>query len=157
MDAMPEPYKADEEQLLYAKVLATGMYIGLAVLFVTFFLYAMGVVEPAVPVDQLSQYWDGTKGDPGKKEGVVRYLDAMNKDFLHMDHAPIGWAWLGMLDRGDYLNFLGIAILSAITILCFLAIVPVMLRKKDLLFMVMALLEAAVLALAASGILAVGH
>ena len=43
------------------------------------------------------------------------------------------------------------------TIVCFLGIVPTLVRKKDKAYVVMALLEVAILTLAASGILAVGH
>ena len=81
----------------------------------------------------------------------------VNDDFLHMEHPPTGWAWVGMLDKGDFLNFVGIAILAGVTILCYLAIVPTLLRKKDNAYLAMALVEVLVLALAASGILAVGH
>jgi hypothetical protein len=61
-----------------------------------------------------------------------------------------------MLGKGDFLNCVGIAILGGITILCYLAIAPTLFRKKDNVYLVMTLLEALVLALAASGILAVG-
>ena len=57
----------------------------------------------------------------------------------------------------DFLNFGGIAILGGSTILCYLAIVPTLVRKKDNAYLAMTLLEVLVLTLAASGILAVGH
>ena len=136
------------EQLLYAKVLEIGMYIGLAILFITFALYVSGLLAPAVPLDQVSNYWN---------QGVHEYLEAVNHDYLHMEHLPTGWAWLTMLGKGDFLNFIGIAILAGITIICYLAIVPTLLRKKDNAYLTMAVLEVIVLTLAASGILAVGH
>jgi hypothetical protein len=136
------------EQLLYAKVLQIGMYVGLVVLFITFGLYVSGILSPAVPIDQVPSYWH---------QGVHDYLEAVNHDHLRMDHPPTGWAWITMLGRGDFLNFVGIVILGGITIVCYLAIVPTLARKKDHAYLVMTLLEALVLALAASGILAVGH
>ena len=136
------------EQLVYAKVLEIGMYIGLLILFITFALYVFRVVTPAVPLEQVSNYWT---------HGVHEYLEVVNDDFLHMEHPPTGWAWVGMLNKGDFLNFVGIAILAGVSILCYLAIVPTLLRKKDNAYLAMALLEVLVLALAASGILAVGH
>ncbi|MHC4591941.1 MAG: hypothetical protein ACYS8L_04500 [Planctomycetota bacterium] len=139
---------AEEEQLLYARILQAGMYIGLVLLLVTFALYTSGMVAPAVPVEQLSDYWTMNVHD---------YLEATNHDHLHHEHPISGWSWLSVLGKGDYLNFLGIAVLSAVTIFCFLGIVPTLLRKKDTPYVVMALLEAAILALAASGILSVGH
>jgi hypothetical protein len=136
------------EQLVYAKVLEIGMYIGLVILFITFGLYVSRAVAPAVPLEQVSNYWS---------HGVHEYLEAVNDDFLQMEHPPTGWAWVTMLGKGDFLNFVGIAILAGITILCYLAIVPTLLRKKDNAYLVMSILEVLVLALAASGILAVGH
>ena len=62
-----------------------------------------------------------------------------------------------MLGKSDFLNFSGIAILGGITVICYLAIVPTLLRKRDHAYLVMTLLEVFVLGLAASGILAVGH
>ena len=136
------------EQLVYAKVLEIGMYGGLLILLITFVLYVSQVVAPAVPLDRVPSYWS---------HGVDEYLEAVNEDFLHMEHPPTGWAWATMLGRGDFLNFVGIAILAGVTILCYLAIVPTLSRKKDNAYLAMALLEVLVLALAASGILAVGH
>ena len=61
------------------------------------------------------------------------------------------------LNKGDFLNFIGVAILSGITILCYAVIVPTLLRKGDKAYAVMSILEVLILALAASGLLAVGH
>jgi hypothetical protein len=136
------------EQLVYAKVLEIGMYIGLLILFITFALYVSRVVAPAVPLEQVSNYWT---------HDVHEYLEVVNDEFLHLEHPPTGWAWVNLLDKGDFLNFVGIAILAGISILCYLAIIPTLLRKKDHAYLTMAILEVLVLSLAASGILAVGH
>ena len=139
---------AQDEQLLYARVLEIGMYIGLVILFVTFGVYVSGIMAPAVPLDQVSSYWHLP---------VHEYLETVNQSHLHMAHPPTGWAWLTLLGKGDFLNFIGIAILGGITIICYLAIVPTLIRKKDNAYLAMTLLEVLVLSLAASGILAVGH
>jgi hypothetical protein len=136
------------EQLLYARVLEIGMLVGLLILFITFGLYVSRAVAPAVPLDQVSNYWS---------QGVHEYLEAVNHDFLHLEHPPTGWEWVALVGKGDFLNFLGIAILAGISIVCYLAIVPTLLRKRDTAYVTMALVEALVLILAASGILAVGH
>ena len=148
MNSEAKAQENQTEQLLYAKVLEIGMYIGLAILFITFAVYVSGLLAPAVPLDQVSNYWH---------QGVHEYLEAVNHDYLHLEDPPTGWAWLTMLGKGDFLNFIGIAILAGITIICYLAIVPPLLRKKDNAYLTMALLEVLVLTLAASGILAVGH
>jgi hypothetical protein len=143
-----ETKETGNEQLLYASVLEIGVYLGLALLFITFALYASGIVAPAVPLEQIPSYWD---------QGVDKYLQAVNHDHWHLEHPPTGWAWVTLLGKSDFLNFVGIAILAGITIFCYLAIIPALLRKKDVAYLTMVILEVIVLALAASGILAAGH
>ncbi|MEW6620258.1 MAG: hypothetical protein AB1422_13155 [bacterium] len=79
-----------------------------------------------------------------------------SKDFIHNFQAPIGWEWLAMVGKGDYLTFVGIALLAGLTVLCYLVILPILMRKKDTPYVVIAILEVAVLVLAASGILKSG-
>jgi len=148
MSLEPTGQEAQAEQVLYAKVLGIGMFFGLVILALTFGLYVARFPAPAVPLEQVPGYWN---------LGVDEYLEVVNHNHLHREHPPTGWAWVAMLNKGDFLNFLGIAILAGITIVCYLAIVPTLLRKKDAAYVTMAILEALVLALAASGILAVGH
>jgi len=131
--------EATPEQILYAKVLEKGMYIGLLILLITFGLYAFGVMDPYIPLNKLSNYW------------------SMNvNDYLHHTNIKAGWAWVGMLKYGDFVNFIGIAILAGITILCYAAIVPTLLKNKDRVYAVLAILEVIILSVAASGILGAG-
>ena len=132
--------KASEEQLLYANVLEKGMYIGLALLFITFLVYVTGILPLRIPMEDLPKYWQMS-----------------STDYLHAAGIESGWGWAKLLGYGDFLNFVGIALLAAITIICYLAIVPTLLKKNDRVYATLALLEAAILALAASGILAAGH
>lgn len=140
--------QASEEQMLYAAWLEKGMLIGLALIVISFALYVFGIITPVIPLDELSNYW---------KLPVKEYLAVVNSNFLHMEHPPTGWAWLKLIGKGDFLNFLPIAILSGITILCYIVIVPVFKRKGEKAYMIMAIAEAVILTLAASGLLAVGH
>ncbi|MGD9384165.1 MAG: hypothetical protein PVH55_08955 [Desulfobacterales bacterium] len=132
--------EATPEQILYAKILEWGMYIGLLILFITFALYAFGIMDPYIPMDKISGYWNLNVHD-------------------YLEHAGIkdGWAWLGMLKYGDFVNFIGIAILAGVTIICYAAIVPTLLRSNDKVYAILAVLEVIILSAAASGILAVGH
>uniref|UniRef100_UPI00405688EB hypothetical protein n=1 Tax=Candidatus Electronema sp. TaxID=2698783 RepID=UPI00405688EB len=139
---------ASEEQMLYAAWLEKGMLLGLALIVISFGLYVFGIIEPVIPLDELSKYWGLS---------VKEYLSAVNSNLLHMEHAPTGWAWMTLIGKGDYMNFLPIAILSGITILCYAVIVPVFKRKGDKAYMIMSIAEVVILTLAASGILAVGH
>jgi hypothetical protein len=94
--------EATPEQILYAKLLEIGMYMGLLILFITFALYAFGVMGPYIPLENISKYW------------------TMNvNDYLHHTNIKAGWAWVGMLKYGDFINFVGIVILAGVTILCY--------------------------------------
>jgi len=134
-----EKTKASEEQMAYAGVLNIGMWSGLALLIVTFFVYISGVLPTFVPINDLPKYW------------TMRV-----HDFNVALHAPTGWGWAPLIGNGDYLNFIPIAILSGLTILCYLVILPILVRKKDTPYVVIAIVEVLVLSLAASGLLKVG-
>ncbi len=115
------------------------MLIGLIGLVVTFILYGAGVLEPKIPLEEVQNYW------------VMPVSDYLEQSGIHA-----GWAWLGNLGYGDMLNFVPIAFLAGLTIVCYLAIVPGLLRKKDTTYVVLAIIEVLVLCVAASGILGSG-
>ena len=131
--------KASEEQVLYANILNMGMLIGLAGLAIAFILYGSGILEPLIPIEQVQNYW---------------ILSV--REFLEQSGIQAGWAWFGNLKYGDMLNFLPIAFLSLLTIICYVAIIPGLIRKKDTAYVVIAVLEIIVLAVAASGVLGTG-
>lgn len=131
--------KATEEQILYADILNRGMLIGLLALVVTFIIYAAGILEPRIPLAEVQNYW----------------VMPVN-EYLELSGMHTGWSWIGKLGKGDMLNFAPIAFLSGLTIVCYLSIVPGLLKKKDMAYVVLALLEVAVLTVAASGILGAG-
>lgn len=132
-------HQATEEQISYANLLDKGMKMGILMLLASFLIYVFGFLSPFIPFEELPDYW----GKP-----VNEYLEITG---IHP-----GWSWLGMLGKGDFLNFVGIAFLAGITIVCYIAIIPVLFRKKDKVFGVIAILEVLVLTLAASGILKSG-
>jgi hypothetical protein len=140
--------EADADQLLYARILAKGMYLGLGLLLVTFTLYMTGLVQPGIPIEELPRLWTLSAHE---------YLDVVNHEFLHRPEVVNGWRWVYLLGMGDYLNFVGIALLSAVTIVCYMGVIPSLLRKKDWIYATIAALEVIVLTLAASGLVAVGH
>ena len=140
--------KATEEQLLYATILEKGMLIGLVLMFITFALYIFRIMPAAIPLTEISSYWS---------QPVHDYLEAINHNFLHLDHLPTGWSWIKLIGKGDFINFVPVAILSGVTIFCYAAIVPGLFRRGDKAYAIMAIAEAVILALAASGLLAVGH
>jgi hypothetical protein len=131
--------QAGPEQLVYAGILEKGMLLGLLLLIITYLIYLSGIIKPYVPLAEVSRYW------------------SMNvHDYLHTAHIKPGWAWLSMIGYSDFLNFIPIAMLAGVTIICFLAVVPVLLKENDKLYAGLALVEALILTVAASGILGSG-
>lgn len=128
------------EQLLYAAWLDWGMRIGLAVLAASFFVYLIGFVEPHVRHEDLPTLWQMPLAD---------YLKATD--------GHTGWDWIALAHKGDYLNFVGIVILSGITVVCYLRVLPVFVKARDTVFIVIAILEILLIVLAASGVLVAGH
>ena len=131
--------QATEEQVLYGNILNKGMAIGLIGLIITFIIYGAGILDPVIPLEEVQNYW------------VMPVSDYLAQTGIHA-----GWAWLGNLGKGDMLNFLPIAFLSLLTIVCYLAILPGLMRKKDTAYVVLVIVEVAVLTVAASGILGSG-
>jgi len=132
--------KAGPEQIIYASILEKGMLLGLLILFITFIIYALGIMKPYIPLDNISKFWSMNVHD-------------------YLEHADIkgGWSWIFMLGYSDFLNFIGIAILAGVTIICYIAIVPILIKSKDWAFVVFSIIEVLILSLAASGLLKVGH
>jgi hypothetical protein len=99
-------------------------------------VYVSGALAPFVPLAELPRLW----GQP-----VARYLE--------LTGAPSGWGWLGLIDRGDYLNLVGIAAFASVSILCYLRALPVLIAHRDWLYVLIAAAQIVVLLAAASGLL----
>ncbi len=136
---MAQEIKPSEEQLAYANLLDWGMKLGLIAIVITFLIYVFGILPPYIPVEELPRYW---------KLNVHQYLEATE--------IQSGWTWLKLISKGDFLNFLPIAFLAALTILCYIRILPIYFKKKDTLYGFLCLLQILILLLAASGLLKVG-
>lgn len=130
---------APAEQIAYANILFYGCWSGLALMLITYVLYVTGIMDPYVSMDNVIKYW----GLP-----VGQYLADNN--------VPTGWGWATLLSNGDFLNFLGIALLGGLTIVAYIPVIFAYLKKKDFVFAVIALLEVLVLCFAASGIVGGG-
>lgn len=104
------------EQQIYARWLDVGTRIAFLVLVASFLVYLAGLLDPLVPPQELVRLW-GLPAD--------RYVSATG--------APMGWGWLSLLGKGDYLNFVGIALLAAISIVCYARIIPLLPRLQAVL------------------------
>lgn len=132
---MEPEHKPPSEQLPYATVLHWGTLTGFIVLIVTFVAYMFGWLPASVPLEQLPHLWNLS---------TAEYLKATG--------TPTGWSWLFMLGKGDSASLLGIAILSGCSIACIAAIMPIYAKSRNTTYLVICVLEIAVLLLSASGI-----
>lgn len=130
----------ESEVAIYGKLLQWSTYFGLALLLLTFIIYIAGLTEPYIPLSELDDFWVLSVREYTETTGI-----------------ETGWAWLGMLRYADFLNFLGIAFLAGVTVFCYIAIIPVLLRDERTIYAALAIVQVIVLALAASGIVGVGH
>lgn len=128
------------EQLRYAAWLHWGSSLGLALLVIAFVVHATGVLEPLIAHADLPRAWTMPAAEMLRSTG----------------QAP-GWGWVRLLDRSDILNLVGIALLASCSAAPLLAVVPIYLKRRERLFAALCILQVAVLALAASGLVHVGH
>ncbi|MDX2446080.1 MAG: hypothetical protein QNK29_02640 [Desulfobacterales bacterium] len=131
--------KASQEQIIYANLLIIGVWVGIAVLVTTYAIYLTGLLPSHVDMSLIPKIW-------GKS--VTEYLE--------ITHSPHGWGWVALLAKGDFINYIGLALLALMTIFCFMVLLKGYIREKNWIFSVIAFLEITVLSIAASGILGSG-
>jgi hypothetical protein len=122
------------EHRIYARWLDLGTRIGLALLVAGFAVYVGGLLDPLVAPEELARLW---------MLPADRYVAATG--------APIGWGWLRFLHKGDYLNFVGIAVFASITIVCYARILATLLAQGERLRVALASVQLVILLAAASG------
>jgi hypothetical protein len=132
--------QVEQLQKTYANWLEAGSRLGLALLVITFLVYVFDVWEPHVPIEHLPQLWS---------------LPA--HEFRAATDGPHGWEWLLLLGRGDYLTYVGVAVLALASIVCYLRIAPALAALGERLYTAIALAQIVVLVLAASGVLSGAH
>lgn len=171
--------EASVEQIQYARILEKGMFAGLALMILAFALYVFGIMKPLIPLHDISSLW-ATKSGVYLTTVENKYIpeghplkakihaqqnaeasqnqghDATSGE--HHAHKQVlrGWTWVTLLGYADFLNFLPVAILAGITILCYMAIIPGLFARGDKAMGIMAVVEIVILVLAASGVLRVG-
>jgi len=134
-----EDLQPSREQIIYANLLIIGVLAGLIILVTTYAIYVSGILPAHIEISLIPKLW-------GK--GVSEYLE--------ITHSPHGWGWIPLLAKGDFLNYIGFALLALMTIFCYLVLVRGYVRQKNWIFTAIALLEIVVLSVAASGILGSG-
>jgi len=136
---MNDEVKVPEEQIRYANLLFWGAWAGIAIMVVTYFIYVTGIFEPHIPLNEVSNAWG------------MRVTDYVEKYDI-----PLGWGWVGMVGKGDFLNFIGVALLAGMTVVCFIVLIPTYVGRKDWPLTGIVIAEIVVLVVAASGIFGSG-
>ncbi|HCY85451.1 MAG TPA: DUF1634 domain-containing protein [Desulfobacteraceae bacterium] len=131
--------RPSKEQVIYANILVMGVWSGIAILFITYFIYLSGIMPTYVEITEIPKLWG---------LGVNEYLEHT--------HSPHGWGWVALLGNGDFLNYIGFALLALMTVVCYLVLLKGYFAKKDWIYAAIAVLEIVVLSVAASGLLGSG-
>ncbi len=135
----PRDARTAEINRVFAAVERVGTNAALIVLAGCFAGYLFGVLEPYVALDRLP----GLIG-----EGVEAYVRA--------NDVPTGWEWLALLAYGDMLTLGALVLLVSVVAIAYLALIPILWRQKDRIYLLLVVLQLAVFALAASGWLDAG-
>jgi len=78
-----------------------------------FALYVLRVLPAFVPLDALPALW---------RLPLAQYLERSG--------APVGWAWLPLVGRADYLNLAAVALFALMTLVCYLRVIPLLTRLQ---------------------------
>lgn len=127
-------------QLTFASILVWLVRIGLGLLFVTFVVYASGLVSSVVAIADVPDHW---------------HLSA--DEYAELTDLEIGWAWLGTFDQGRTLVFAALVFFPTGTMVLIGITVVLYLRQKVPAYALIAFLELVVLIVAATGIFSIGH
>jgi len=134
MDVSP-----DVAQKRYARWLAWGTRLGLALLVLGFIAYILGLA-PHVPIERLPALWQRPASELLEHSGLQP-----------------GWHWASLVHRSDMLVIATIGFLASCSIASLVAVIPAFARNRENVFVVICILQVAVLLLAASGLFAGGH
>jgi len=129
-----------DEQRVYARWLDWTGRLGVAVLAGAFLLYAFEIVEPHVALERLPALWS-----------------LPLEHYLRVNDAPSGWQWLRYLDKGEYLSLIGVALLGLATLVCYLRLAVLLLRRGESLPAAIVVAQILVLLAAAANLFAAGH
>ena len=78
-----------------------------------FALYVLRALPAFVPLDALPSLW---------RLPLAQYLERSG--------APVGWAWLPLVGRADYLNLAAVALFALMTLVCYLRVIPLLTRLQ---------------------------
>lgn len=125
-------------QQVYARWLAWCARVSLALLVLSFFAWLSGYTGSAIPVAEISRYW---------AMSASQYTTAVGG-------SNGAWFWRGLTQRPDLVSILGVATIALVTPACLARLLLEFVRRKDRAYAAIVAAQLLVLAIAASGIMA---
>ena len=129
----------DSAQHRYARALAWGTRIGLALLVIGFAAYLLGMT-PHIPMERVPVLWSRPASELLAEAGLKP-----------------GWHWATLVPRSDMLVLAAIAFLASCSLGALAAVLPIFRQRREYVFVAICILQVGVLLVAASGLLAGGH
>jgi len=122
---------------IYANAFDLYGKIAFVLILLTFLIYIFQIFEPQIPIEKVAKLWSMSSSE------FSRAIDSNN----------LNWAWVKLLSKSDYMNYLAVIFLATIAVIANFRILPILLIEKDYKLAVISLLQIIVIILAASGIL----
>jgi hypothetical protein len=97
----------------YARWLDRMVRVAYLLTTAVFALYVLRVLPAYVPLDTLPSLW---------RLPLAQYLERSG--------APVGWGWLPLVGRADYLNLAAVALFALMTLVCYLRVIPLLPRLQ---------------------------
>lgn len=135
----PNKY-VSEEQLSFAKTLHIASIFAIAFLVISFIVYIFNFLPTIVSLSDVAKFWHLRVDEYVAKTGV-----------------PTGWEWVKYLGHGDMIAYGGLVLLATICAIPFFIIIPIFIKKKDVPFIIIAVLQIIVFILAAGNFVSSGH
>ncbi len=124
----------DEINQVFARVEMWGVRLGITGMIVAFGLYLTGLVQPFIAPSRLVGLIGG---------GVTAYV----RD----NQVPTGWDWLSLLGRSDMLSLSSLVFMVGVIAAAYLALVPVLIRQGNRIYLGLVILQLGVFLLAGFG------
>lgn len=125
----------DRVESVYSKVLSVCAVAGFIFFLAVYALYVFGMVSPYIPLEKVAAFW---------------HLDA--ETFLKNTGNSPGWAWLRNVSYSDNMCLLAVVFLGMIVTVCYLSILPLFIKQKDHIYVVIVIMQIMIIIFAASGI-----
>ncbi len=120
----------------YASVLQVCALVGIALLFITFLLYAFSILPSEITPEKSSELWELSAEEYREATGI-----------------SAGWGWLKSLFTSRALSFFALNLVALVTIVALLSVLPTFLAERNYWYTAISILQIIVLVGAATGFL----